>query len=142
MSASLKRIFLYTGVFSAVYLSSFATDACAQIPVSNRSEYASLKHGVEQYQQGHYVLAAASVADFLGQQVQPSESLNKETYLLAVQQAKYILALSNLKARTAHSVEDINRYIAETVNPVYRQRAAFALAQYYFQQNNLPAAIR
>ncbi len=72
MSASLKRIFLYTGVFSAVYLTTFAPDACAQIPVSNRSEYASLKHGVEQYQQGHYVLAAASITDFLNQPIQPS----------------------------------------------------------------------
>ncbi len=141
MSASLKRIFLYTGVFSAFYLSSFAPDACAQIPVSNRSEYASLKHGVEQYQQGHYVLAAASITRFLDQKIQPSESLNPETYLLAVQQAKYILALSNLKAHTQHSVDEIREYIAGTVNPVYRQRAAFALAQYYFQQNNLPAAI-
>lgn len=141
MSASLKRIFLCTGIFPAIYFSSFAPDACAQIPVSNRSEYASLKHGVEQYQQGHYVLAAASVAEFLDKPVQPSESLNKETYLLAVQQANYILTLSNLKARTQHSVDEITRYIAETVNPVYKQRAAFALAQYYFQQNNLPAAI-
>ena len=141
MSASLKRIFLYAGVFSAVYLSSFAPDACAQIPVSNRTEYAALKHGVEQYQQGHYVLAAASVTDFLNQSFQPSESLNKETYLLAVQQAKYILALSNLKARTPNAVEEAIQYVAGTVNPVYRQRAAFALAQYYFQQNNLPAAI-
>ncbi|HEU4609794.1 MAG TPA: hypothetical protein VFS31_16860, partial [Chitinophagaceae bacterium] len=141
MSAFLKRLFLYPGILSAVSLSLPVSDACAQIPVSNRSEYQLLKHGVEQFQQGHYVLAANSVTEFLGQHFQPTESLNKETHLLAVQQAKYILALSNLKAGTRNSVEEITGYIAETVNPVYRQRAAFALAQYYFKENNLPAAI-
>ncbi|WP_118950702.1 tetratricopeptide repeat protein [Taibaiella helva] len=142
MSASLKRLFLYSGILSAVSFTSLAPDALAQVPVSNRGEYAQLKHGVEQFQQGHYVLAAASVTDFLKQPFQPTESLNKETLLLAVQQAKYILALSNLKSNARGAVEEITRYIDETVNPVYRQRAAFALAQYYFQQNNLPAAIR
>lgn len=141
MSASLKRVFLYTGVLSAISLSFLNPEACAQVPVSNRSEFAALKHGVEQYQQGHYVLAATSAADFLNQHIQPSESLNKETYLLAVQQAKYILAVSNLRAGNRNSVEEIGAYIAEAVNPVYRQRAAFALAQYYFRQNELQPAI-
>lgn len=141
MSASLKRLFLYSGILSAVSLTTLTPDALAQVPVSNRSEYALLKHGVKQFQQGHYVLASASVSAFLKQHFQPTESLNKETLLLALQQANYILALSNLKANTPHAVEEITKYINETVNPVYRQRAAFALAQYYFQQNNLPAAI-
>lgn len=141
MSASLKRIFIYSGIFSALYLTSFTPDASAQIPVSNRSEYALLKHGIEQYQQGHYTLASKSVSEFLQQHVQPTEGRNKETLALAIQQAKYILALSNLKGRNQHAEEEITHYISETVNPVYRQRAAFALAQYYFQHNNLPAAI-
>lgn len=141
MSAALKRIFIYSGIFSAFYLSPFTPDASAQIPVSNRSEYALLKHGIEQYQQGHYVLASRSVSEFLQQPIQPTEGKNKETLLLAVQQAKYILAVSNLKARNQHAETEISDYIAETVNPAYRQRAAFALAQYYFQNNNLPAAI-
>jgi TolA-binding protein len=141
MSASLKRIFIYSGIFSAFYLTSFPPDASAQIPVSNRSEYALLKHGIEQFQQGHYVLASKSVSEFLQQHVQPTEGRNDETLVLGIQQAKYVLALSNLKGRKQHAEEEITHYISETVNPVYRQRAAFALAQYYFQQNNLPAAI-
>jgi TolA-binding protein len=141
MSASLKRIFIYSGIFSAFYLTSFTPDASAQIPVSNRSEYALLKHGIEQYQQGHYTLASKSVSEFLQQHVQPTEGRNDETLALGIQQAKYILALSNLKGRSQHAEEEITKYISETVNPVYRQRAAFALAQYYFQHNNLPAAI-
>jgi TolA-binding protein len=141
MSASLKRIFIYSGIFSALYLTSFTPDASAQIPVSNRSEYALLKHGIEQYQQGHYMLASKSVSEFLKQHVQPTEGRNDETLALGIQQAKYILVLSNLKGRNQHAEEEITKYISETVNPVYRQRAAFALAQYYFQHNNLPAAI-
>jgi tetratricopeptide (TPR) repeat protein len=141
MSASLKRIFLYTGIFSAFCLSSFPPDASAQIPVSNSSEYVLLKHGIEQYQQGHYVLASRSISEFLQQHIQPTEGRNKETLSLAIQQAKYILVLSNLRARNQHAETEIADYIKATVNPVYRQRAAFALAQYYFQNNNLPAAI-
>lgn len=141
MSASFKRFFLYPGIVSAFLLSSTPPDAHAQIPVSNRAEYALLKHGIEQYQQGHYVLASRSVNDFLNQHVQPTEGRNSETLLLAVQQARYIRALSNLKAGSSKAVEEITAYIDETINPVYRQRAAFALAQHYFQQNNLPEAI-
>lgn len=141
MSASLKRIFIYSGIFSAFYLSPFTSDVSAQIPVSNRSEYALLKHGIEQYQQGHYVLASKSVNEFLQSGIQPTEGKNNETLALAIQQAKYILALSNLKARNQHAETEIADYIDHSTNPVYRQRAAFALAQYYFQNNNLPAAI-
>jgi TolA-binding protein len=141
MSAALKRFYLISGLFSAICLSSFSPDAIAQIPVSNRSEDILLRHGIEQFQQGHYVLASKSVTEYLNQQIQPAESRNKETLLLSVQQARYILALSNLKSGKAGSIDEITEYIGLTTNPVYRQRAAFALAQYYFQHNNLPAAI-
>lgn len=141
MSASRKRIFLYSGVFSAFLFSSPLSDVHAQVPVSNRPEYALLKHGLEQFQQGHYVLAARSASAFLDQHIQPTEGRNKETLQLAIQQAKYIRALSNLKSAAGGSVEAVSAYIAETVNPVYRQRAAFALAQHYFRQNDLQAAI-
>jgi TolA-binding protein len=141
MSASLKRIFIYSGIFSAFSLSPFPSEISAQIPVSNRSEYALLKHGIEQYQQGHYVLASKSVNEFLQSNIQPTEGKNNETLALPIQQAKYILALSNLKAKNQHAETEIAEYISHSTNPVYRQRAAFALAQYYFQNNNLPAAI-
>lgn len=141
MSYSLKRFFIYSGVFSAFYLSSFSPDAYGQIPVSNSVTYSSLKHGMEQFQQGHYELASKSIQEFLGQHIQPTETINDKTLSLAVQQAKYLLALSNLKAKHKNAVEETKLYIDETVNPVYKQRAAFALAQYYFQQNDLPDAI-
>lgn len=141
MSPGYKRIFYISGLISAFCLPPFIHQAAAQIPVSNRAEPGLLKHGIEQYQQGHYILASRTITAFLNQHIQPTESKNNETLLLSVQQAKYILALSNLKGRTQHAEEEITAYINETVNPVYRQRAAFALAQYYFQQNNLPSAI-
>lgn len=141
MSAVYKRILIISGLFSAFCLPPLAPSATAQIPVSNRAESALLKHGIEQYQQGHYTLASESITEFLHQHVQPTESRNNETLALSVQQAKYILALSNLKGRNKNAEAEITAYINQTVNPVYRQRAAFALAQYYFQNNNLPAAI-
>jgi tetratricopeptide (TPR) repeat protein len=141
MSNSLKRFFIYSGVFSAFYLSSFTPDVHAQIPVSNSSTYVLLKHGLEQFQQGHYVLASKSIQEFLTQHIQPTETINDKTLSLAIQQAKYVLALSNLKAKHKNAIEETRQYIDETVNPVYKQRAAFALAQIYFQQNDLKSAI-
>ncbi|KAA5537330.1 tetratricopeptide repeat protein [Taibaiella lutea] len=141
MGHSLKRFFIYSGVFSAFYLSSFSPEACGQIPVSNSKEYNLLKHGIEQFQQSHYILACKTIQEFLSQHIQPTETLNDKTLSLAIQQAKYILSLSNLKANNKNAVPEITLYIDETVNPVYKQRAAFALAQYYFQQNNLENAI-
>jgi len=141
MSYSLKRFFIYSGVLSAAYLSSLSPDAYGQIPVSNSVTYSSLKHGIEQFQQGHYVLASRSVNAFLAQHTQPTETINDKTLLLSIQQARYILALSNLKAKYSNAVEEARQYVDETVNPVYRERAAFALAQHYFQQNDLPNAI-
>jgi len=141
MSNSLKRFFIYSGVFSALYLTSFPNDVHAQIPVSNSSTYNLLKHGIEQFQQAHYELASRSIQSFLNQHIQPTETINDKTLLLALQQANYILALSNLKAKHKNAIEETRQYINETVNPVYKQRAAFALAQDYFQQNDLKNAI-
>jgi TolA-binding protein len=141
MSNSLKRFFLFSGVFSVFCLSTFTPAANGQIPVSNSTTYNLLKHGIEQFQQGHYVLASKSVQAFLSQHIQPTETINDKTLSLAVQQAKYLLALSNLKAKHKNAVEEIRQYIDETVNPAYKQRASFALAQYYFQENDLQHAI-
>jgi len=141
MSAFLKRLFISSGIAPVACVAFLSSNAFAQIPVSSRWEYAELKHGLEQFQQKHYVLAAQSATRFLDQDILPTEARNNETLALAIQQARYILAVSNLKAGTPQAVAELTRYIAETVNPVYRQRAAFALAQHYFQHNNLPAAI-
>ncbi len=141
MSAVLKRFLIISGLLSGLHILPFVPESAAQIPISNRTEDMLLKHGIEQFQQGHYTLASQSMQEYLQQHIQPAESRNKEALLLAIQQAKYILALSNLKGKSTDAEAEIIRYIDQTVNPVYRQRAAFALAQTYFQQNNLPAAI-
>lgn len=141
MSAVLKRIYILSGALSCLCGPLLPTSALAQIQVSNSREMAKLKHGIEQFQQGHYTLAAQSVTEFLEQKTLPIQDIDPETLNLSTQQAKYILAVSNLKARLYGAEEGISRYISETTQPVYRQKAAFALAQFYFQNNNLPAAI-
>ncbi len=141
MSAVLKRFLIISGLLSGLHILPFAPESTAQIPISNRVEDRLLKHGIEQFQQGHYTLASQSIQEYLDQHIQPAEGRNKKNLSLAIQQAKYILALSNLKGKHTDAEAEIRTYIEETVNPAYRQRAAFALAQYYFQQNNLPEAI-
>lgn len=141
MTYSLKRFFIYSGVFSAVCFSAPSPEAFSQIPVSNSKEFNLLKHSIEQFQQSHYVLASQSATAFLEQHIQPTETINKQTLSLALQQAKYIVAVSNLKANQRNAEAELQAYIDETVNPVYKQRAAFTLAQYYFQQNKLAEAI-
>ncbi len=141
MNTAFKRILIAAGIFSTLGIFPLAQDAKAQTAVSVLSEYTLLKHGHEQYQQGHYNLAIQSIKEFLKQDILPTGPNNTNNFSLAVQQAKYLLVLAQLKAGVAHAEEEMAAYIKEAVNPVYRQRAAFALAQYYFRENDLPSAI-
>jgi tetratricopeptide (TPR) repeat protein len=141
MSAFLKRIFYTTGVCSLAGLLPLSPQVYAQTPVSSRAEIALLRHGIEQFNQGHFALAARSIQDFLNQHTQPTDSRNTENFSLSIQQARYLLAVSNLKANADGAEDGIRNYIEEAINPVYRQKAAFALAQHYFRNNNLSAAI-
>ncbi|MFT4060805.1 MAG: tetratricopeptide repeat protein [Edaphocola sp.] len=141
MSATLKRFLLYSGLFSAANLAQAPVRLYAQVPESNNLDFALLKHSKEQFEQAHYVLAARSAREFLAQPIQPTNSRDSQLLTLALQQAKYIKAVSNLKANLDGSVAGAQDYIAHAINPVYRQRTAFALAQHYFAEDNLPAAI-
>lgn len=137
MSTYLKNILLLPGLISVLHIT---TPSAAQQQVSNSGATALLKHSLEQFQQGHFALAAKTADEYLQLQLLPAEQ-NSNPMQAAVEQAKYLKAVSNLKAGNAGAVTAVLTYINSCNNPVYKQRSAFALAQYYFQNNQLANAI-
>jgi len=92
----------------------------------------------EQYAQGHYAMAAASARQYLDQ-AQAGQVYNENA--LNTDKAKYLLAQSSMKTNVPGGNDSAVHEMNATPNPVYRQRLGFALAQYYFQHNELVKAI-
>ncbi len=142
MNVAAYRFLIIPGLISATFFIASIVTATAQIPVSNRVEDRQLKHGIEQYHQGHYQLASQSLTTYLSRKKLPVEDDHQDVALLpSLQEARYYLVLSQLKSGAPDAVLKTRTYIDQTVNPVYGQRAAFALAQHYFRQNALEEAI-
>jgi len=136
-----KAFYIVTGFltlslcFSSVYTR-------AQQPVSNNVENAAFKHGVEQFDQGHYLLSLQSLENFLQQgKVITTDRKALNIPDAAFEKANYYNTLSRIRLDLPGALEGAKTYIATTVNQVYRQRTAFAMAQYYFQKNELVTAI-
>ncbi len=91
----------------------------------------------EQYQQGLYSLAAQSARQFLAQ---PGDKMLAEKQL-DKDKARYLLALSALKADLPGCTDSARKEMTVTTEPAYYQRIAFGLAQYYFQHEELIKAI-
>ncbi|MGN6566672.1 MAG: tetratricopeptide repeat protein, partial [Flavipsychrobacter sp.] len=92
----------------------------------------------EQYQQGHYQLALQSANKYLYQSrlatdIKPHDELEK---------AAYYRAASEIKLNTAGCIDTAEALLASTTNPVYKQRLAYVIAQYYFHRNELNEATR
>jgi len=114
----------------------------AQQPVSNRAEDVDYKHGIEQFDQGHYLLSLQSLEHYLQQrQVITTDARAPQVPDATFEKARYYNTLSRIKLDLPGAVEGAEAYIASTTNQVYRQRTAFTLAQYYFQKNELGPAI-
>ncbi len=91
----------------------------------------------EQYQQGLYSLAAQSARQYLNQ---PADKMLDERPINK-DKARYFLALSCLKADIKGCIDSAKKQMAASNEPAYYQRMAFALAQYYFQHDELKKAI-
>ncbi len=130
-----------TRSFSALAFWAFTLTTYAQQPVSNRPETFPLHHANEQFRQEHYALALRSYQQYLRQEV---VTMERNPALISDrdrQQAEYGITVCKIKLAHEDAAEHAASYVRETANPVYKQRAAFALAQYYFQRNNLGQAI-
>ncbi len=118
----------------AIFFSPFAH---AQEPLHHQPERYLLRLMQEQYDQGHYALARQTSDRYLqlpakfiwGDAVQ-----NKSV-------AQYYQTLSLLKLHADGAADSAMRYLEHTVNPNFKQRTSLALAQYYFETKQYPAAI-
>lgn len=109
----------------------------AQIHAPEYPENKWLITAEEQYQHGFYTLAAQSAQYFLHTHI-------GNTYPVAeneTDKALFYYTVSCIKLDQHGCIDTALNYIATTPNPVYRERTAFALAQYYFQRNDFASAI-
>lgn len=91
----------------------------------------------EQYRQGHYAMAAQSARQYLDA---PAQSIQTQS-ATDLDKAKYYLSLSCLKANLPGCADTALKLVETTVNPAYKQRVTFSLAQYYFHHNEMAKAI-
>lgn len=123
-------------------LYSFA--ATAQNTASTQNPHALLKHGVEQYKEGHYNLATHTLATFLKYNKNTSE-LNKESNVAPKdrEEALFYKTLAGVKLRDQILIAEAVEYVVRQNNAHYQQRVAYELAKYYLEDNrDLYAAIR
>jgi tetratricopeptide (TPR) repeat protein len=115
----------------------FSSLASGQLHTPALPENKWLVLAEDQYLQGHYINAAQSATNYLQQQQGNIYSKQQE----AIEKAKYLLCVSALKTNGYNAVDSAEKFIAGTPNPAYKQRTAYALAQFYFHHNQLTDAI-
>jgi tetratricopeptide (TPR) repeat protein len=91
----------------------------------------------EQFQQGHYELAAQSAHTYLDLIANSTKDKNAD----AIDKAYYLQTISFLHADKPGSADSALNFINYSVSAAYKQRTAFALAQYYFHNNKFADAI-
>ena len=114
-----------------------ASPAPAQTHTPSLPENKWLVLAEDQFSQGHYTNAAQSATTYL----QTLSSFPGAVTTEAVDKAKFLFCVSGLKTNAYSAVDSAEKFLAETPNPAYKQRTAYALAQYYFHHNQLTEAI-
>ena len=109
----------------------------AQQHVPNLPENKWLVLAEEQYFQGHYAMALQSAETYIKQGTINSEAKTADL----INKAKFFSSVSALRLDLPACEDSAITSINKTSNPAYKQRMAFALAQFYFQHNRLTAAI-
>lgn len=113
-----------------------SADADAQVHAINLPDNKKLHLAEEQFLQQHHQLANQSAERY--QQLNTSITDPKQHYEL--DKAAYIEVTSALKLKKDGSEERAVEFISQTSNPVYKQRAAYSLAQFYFDNQQLEKA--
>lgn len=90
----------------------------------------------EQYTQEHYQLSEQSALSFLEQN---TSATNTQKHY-EQDKAGYIATVTALKLKGTHCEEQALAFIEHTANPVYKQRTAYKLAQFYFDNQQLEKA--
>lgn len=113
------------------------SQASAQIHSPHLPENKWLHLAQEQFGQGQYSSAAQSARNYISYHNSDIYSRRSD----APDRAKFYLTVSGLRLMADGCVDSALGYIATTANPAFRQRTAYALAQYYFQDNKYAEAI-
>ena len=122
------------GVFFSL---GYANKSIAQDHLINQPQYSWLRLAEEQYRQGHYAMAAQSAEKYLlldSKTVYNNTEDSRET-------AKYYQTLAQIKLHTDGVEDSASNFILYSTNPVYKQRASFALGQYHFENQQYAKAI-
>ncbi|OSZ81725.1 hypothetical protein CAP35_00200 [Chitinophagaceae bacterium IBVUCB1] len=111
--------------------------ASAQLHTSHRAPDNLLTQAAQQYESGMYANAAQSAKQYLDAVSKQQQTADKD----AVDRAGYYRAIAALKTEEQNCDATATNYINKTANPAYKERTAFAVAQYYFKHNQLASAI-
>lgn len=115
----------------------YSYPATAQIHTPVLPQNRGLITAEEQFQQEQYSSALQSAERYVDFQKHNRTSKDRE----GLNRAAYYIAVSALKAGIPGSVDTAVSFINVTPDPVYKQRCSYALAQYYFHNNELSDAI-
>lgn len=113
----------------------YSFSALAQATSNDLNPQAILKHGIEQYQGGHYNLATSTLNEFLNYD---KNTMQNQQYLLpklSVDQARFYKTLAGIKLRDQAMVGEAEKYVSEGVNKHNQQRVAYELAKYFLEEN-------
>lgn len=127
-----------SGIALTAILLLFCIASKAQVLTPDRSPDKYLMLATDQYEQGHYTLAAQSARQYINNITANSINAGNE---LNIDKARYLLALSGLKTDVPGGKDSAINERNTTPNPTYKQRLGFVLAQYYFRHNDLAKAI-
>lgn len=115
----------------------FAVNATAQVHTPHLSENKWLHRSEEQLLQKHYTLAEQSAIQHLAQPVSVTHIPN----ISDSDKSLYIINIAALKLHKDGSEERAKKYYNNTSNPASKERVAYALAEYYFENNQFAKAI-
>lgn len=131
----MNRLHLRSVLFISFFIFSMQAPSLseAQTPLSLQKENSPLQHGIEQYQQGHYALAAKSLQEYLNKEIAPAEQQAQGVVHPQREKAHYYLTMSQIKLGQPEAIVAAQKRLAKTFNPNYKSHIAFNLGQYFFQ---------
>lgn len=115
-------------LFLFLFITSIHT-ALAQASLSETLPEYTLHHARDLFDQKLYSLSLASARQYLAAGIDPAKTLPSSF----IDEARYIIAVSLLRIDAPFATDSAELYLAATVQPAFRQRVSFAMAQYYFR---------
>ncbi len=122
-----------------IALAAVGKPASSQINAPEQPENKWIRLAEEEFLNGHYRAAMQAANKYLSL---PATNHTGAKHYYKQDKANYYKTVASLKLNDINSIDDAVDYVNNTANPTYKQRAAFAVAKYYFENNQLNSAIR